>query len=777
MAAGAPDIALLNMVMPDGRSMDLVSSPPEANLFPVVMMAGSGDEKTSVAAMKAGALDYVVKSPQAFAVMPRILSRALGRWQLIQERRRAEDAWHASERDFRLLTDYHRRLNEISISFTEAVGTDDLFNRIAESFRFLAGAIAATFSVYDQETCDLRIASISTDPVSMDKVGSIFGPGLFEMRMPVSAANMEHMLGQGISKPMDLHELSFGVIPLDISDAVMEAVGCRQIVALAISYAAELVGACVAYLPGDQPAAPDGVLKTYIYLAGLAVKRRWAERDLRESEKKYRQLVENVNDVVFSLDATGCITYISPVAQKLFGYADFDMIGRHFSFFIPAQDRPALETNWSRLKFESGWSLEFRGLDSAGNLRYLSAVVQPMLEQGKVKSISGMLSDITIRRRLEEEQQRVARLESVGVLAGGIAHDFNNILTAILGNISLARMDAAPGSEIQESLEHAEKASLRAKDLTLQLLTFSKGGAPVKELASLTELLKDTANSALTGSKVKGHFSIPADLWQAEIDARQVSQVIYNLVTNARQAMPAGGTIEISAENIVISEKQSLGNLLPLKEGDYIRVRVADHGCGIPAEHLEKIFDPFFTTKINASGLGVATSFSIARQHDGYLSVESEVGSGSTFSLYLPASASKQDKKKAIKAPGKARILVMDDEQGVRQVAGRMLRHLGYQDVEFATDGSEAIKLYKAAMKSGQPFRVAIIDLTIPGGHGGEWTIRKLLEIDPGVKAIVCSGYVDDPVMARYRDYGFSGMVAKPYTLAELGKAVQDVIG
>ena len=336
MAAGAPDIALLNMVMPDGRSMDLVSSPPEANLFPVVMMAGSGDEKTSVAAMKAGALDYVVKSPQAFAVMPRILSRALGRWQLIQERRRAEDAWHASERDFRLLTDYHRRLNEISISFTEAVGTDDLFNRIAESFRFLAGAIAATFSVYDQETCDLRIASISTDPVSMDKVGSIFGPGLFEMRMPVSAANMEHMLGQGISKPMDLHELSFGVIPLDISDAVMEAVGCRQIVALAISYAAELVGACVAYLPGDQPAAPDGVLKTYIYLAGLAVKRRWAERDLRESEKRFMDVLYASQDAILLIDSETFVDCNEATARML-GYINrSEILMTHPSKLSPA---------------------------------------------------------------------------------------------------------------------------------------------------------------------------------------------------------------------------------------------------------------------------------------------------------------------------------------------------------------------------------------------------------------------------------------------------------
>jgi len=398
-----------------------------------------------------------------------------------------------------------------------------------------------------------------------------------------------------------------------------------------------------------------------------------------------------------------------------------------------------------------------------------------------VQHIISIMRDITDRKRLEEEQQRVEKLESVGLLAGGIAHDFNNILTTILGNISLASMEAAPGSELLNSLEQAEKASLRAKALTKQLLTFARGGAPVTKLASLTALLKDTAGFALRGANVKCNFSIPSDLWHAKIDEGQVSQVMHNLVLNAQQAMPAGGSIELTAENMALSKTQSLGKGLPLKKGNYIRIAVTDHGTGMDAEHLAKIFDPFFTTKQKGSGLGLATSFSIARQHGGHLSVESVVGSGSTFYVYLPASMEtlipKQDKIEHVKAAGKASILVMDDEEAVREVAGRMLKHLGYDDVEFAADGAEAIKLYKAAMASGNPFNVVILDLTIPGGMGGKETVKKLLKIDPGVKAIVSSGYVDDSVSAKYKEHGFSGMIAKPYTLEQLRKALEDVIG
>ncbi len=370
------------------------------------------------------------------------------------------------------------------------------------------------------------------------------------------------------------------------------------------------------------------------------------EAALRESEEKYRLLVENAQEAIF-IAADGVFKFANRRAAELTGYSQEELALKPFADLIHPDDRQRLtERHFQRLKgIDIPNTYVFLGVNKSGDTRWVELTAVPITWEDS-PAILSFMSDITDRKRLEEEQQRVEKLESVGRLAGGIAHDFNNILTAILGNINLARTETEPGSEINDILEQAEKASLRAKDLTVQLLTFSKGGAPVKKLASLTELLKDTAGFALSGSNVKCYFSIPEDLWHAEIDTGQVSQVIRNLVLNAVQAMPGGGTIELSAENMAIDETKSLGSGLPIKAGNYISIAVTDHGKGIPEDHLEKIFEPFFTTRQQSSGMGLATSFSIARQHGGHLGVKSEPGSGSTFYLYLPASPPQKAKKR-----------------------------------------------------------------------------------------------------------------------------------
>jgi len=375
---------------------------------------------------------------------------------------------------------------------------------------------------------------------------------------------------------------------------------------------------------------------------------------------------------------------------------------------------------------------------------------------------------------MEEELLKAQKHESISVFAGGIAHDLNNLLTGIIGNISLARGCENPADR-DEKLAEAERESMRIRDLTQQLLTFAKGGTPILHTVAVGGLLKGSTTFALRGSNVRCEFAIPDDLWAVEIDEGQINQVINNLIINAKQAMLDGGTISVHCENIVLDA----GRSLPLDAGAYIRISVVDKGTGITQEHLQKIFDPFFTTKQEGSGLGLATSYSIVQKHNGHISVESQIGVGTAFHIYLPASSKQvaivEEKAEKKPTPGKGRILVMDDEKHLRNLADGVLGSIGYK-VTTAIDGEEAIELYEVAMDSGDPFDAVIMDLTIPGGMGGKEAIKKLTEIDPGVKAIVSSGYSTDPVMADFREYGFSGVIAKPYRISELSEVLHGVI-
>jgi signal transduction histidine kinase/ActR/RegA family two-component response regulator len=411
-------------------------------------------------------------------------------------------------------------------------------------------------------------------------------------------------------------------------------------------------------------------------------------------------------------------------------------------------------------------------------ISYYDISFNPIVKDGETIGITEFTRDITDRKKAEEEMLKLQKLESIGVLAGGIAHDFNNILTGIMGNISLAEVmlesDREPAA-VLERLQEAEKASMRARDLTQQLLTFSKGGAPIKKPADMAEILQDITNFALSGSSVRCEFAIPEDLWKVEIDESQMSQVINSLVINAKQAMPGGGIINISAENVEIDS----GTIIPLKKGTYIKITVKDHGIGIPESIIQRVFEPFFTTKQAGSGLGLATSYSIIIKHGGYITVESEMGVGTTFYVYLPAFAEEKLLEKSEKQENspktKSRILVMDDEEIIRELLKDMLSSVGYQ-VDTTEDGADAINLYQQAVDLGERFDAVILDLTVPGGMGGIEAMQKLTEIDPGVKAIVSSGYFNDPVMSDFRKYGFKGVIAKPYKAKDLRKILQNIL-
>jgi two-component system, cell cycle sensor histidine kinase and response regulator CckA len=504
------------------------------------------------------------------------------------------------------------------------------------------------------------------------------------------------------------------------------------------------------------------------------------EQTLRETEVKLIEAHQLAHIGVWEWDAASdTVTW----SEELYNIAGLNpkqpapTYAEHPNIYTKESFTRLSEAVDESLKKGTDYQLELELVRPDGTIRWTYAFGGPKYDNnGKIIGLHGILQDITDKKRIEEEQQHIQKLESIGLLAGGIAHDFNNILTAILGNISLTRMDLQQGQKADNLLKEAERATLRARDLTQQLLTFSKGGEPVKKMTAITELVTETANFALRGSNIQCCFNIPDELWQVNVDKGQISQVISNLVINARQAMPSGGTIEITAKNILLDHSQTLGRRLPLKPGDYIRITVTDQGTGISEKHLNKIFDPYFSTKQTGSGLGLTTSYSIIHNHGGHISVESRVDVGSKFYIYLPAYREKAPKQTAKTTrplfPNNLKVMIMDDEESVRLIAGRMLKAMGITLVEHAVNGGEAIDKFKLAREAGHPFDLVIMDLTIPGGMGGKETIKKLLKIDPEVKTIVSSGYTDESILARYREYGFKAMVAKPFTLEQLHDAI-----
>jgi PAS domain S-box-containing protein len=508
------------------------------------------------------------------------------------------------------------------------------------------------------------------------------------------------------------------------------------------------------------------------------------EEMLRQREQMYRMLIESTSALSWEFDlGTMKFTYVSPQAESITGYppgewTDFDF---WVNMIIPEDGDWA--SNYCMTETQKGkdHELEFRIKTTDGRIIWLRDIVTVIKEDGKPVKLRGFMFDISERKNMEEEIRKGKNLESLGILAGGIAHDFNNLLTSILGNISLAQTFARPEDKISERLTIAESASLRAKDLTRQLLTFSRGGAPVKKVALISDVIKESSSFALSGSNVKCEYSLPGDLWPVEIDEGQTGQVIHNLVINARDALPKGGTITISGRNSIVTDD----NNLSLSEGDYVQISVADKGVGISEENISKVFDPYFTTKEmgvqKGMGLGLAICHSIIKSHDGTIVVESEVKKGTTFHFYLPATEKdwlQEISEESIElkdVSGSGRILIMDDEAILRDIVSITLEEIGYE-VEVAVDGHIAVDMYKKASDEGRAYDAVILDLTVPGAMGGKDAVKELLAIDPDVKAIVSSGYGNDPVIANYKDYGFKGFIIKPFKIEELGKLLKDML-
>jgi PAS domain S-box-containing protein len=508
--------------------------------------------------------------------------------------------------------------------------------------------------------------------------------------------------------------------------------------------------------------------------------RKKAEEELAAEKERLGVTLRSIGDGVITTDMEGRVVLLNQVAESQTGWSQEEAFGRPLQevfCIVDERSRDRCQNPVDRVLL-SGKTESLAAptllINRNGRERIIADSGAPIRDRsGAMIGVVLVFRDITDEQRLAEELLKYEKLKSIGVLAGGIAHDFNNILTGIMGNISLAKMFAQDAEKVRKRLDEAEKASYLARELTQQLLTFSRGGAPVKTTSSMAEYVQEAVSFALRGSKLRAEFVIPADIWPVDFDQGQFQQVIHNLVINADEAMPEGGIFQVRMKNITIAA----GEEISLPKGRYVQISFADQGIGIPKENLSKVFDPFFTTKPGASGLGLSTVYSIIKRHDGLITADSETGKGATFRLTLPASGKNppvQEEAPSALIRGQGRVLVMDDEAIVREVLGEMLTRLGFE-VEYAQEGDEAVKIYRVAKKIEQPFDLLIMDLTVAGGMGGLEALQKLQEFDPEVRAIASSGYSSDPVMSDFKAYGFKGVLAKPYTLEELSRVLSSL--
>jgi PAS domain S-box-containing protein len=726
LAEGSWDIVLSDYNMPQFDAISALKVVREQPGFlPFIIISGSIGEETAVAAMRAGADDYLMKTNLA-RLLPAI-ERELREAAERRERARTKKAFLDLQEKFEVI---FRENLDVMMVLDAANGEILHINRAVnevmgyDEFRLASQPFCTLWPGDQRAAAEGLLAQVRRE-------GSVFYSGEFKRL-------------DGSRCPMDL-------------------------------------------LANKLPWGRDEAI---IVTLRDVTERHRAEQRLADEKEHLAVTLRSIGEGVITTDARGRILLLNGAAERLTGWRQPEAVGKplcHVLRLSHDNGEEVCENEISQV-LRTGETLEMTKhlvLHSRdGRQRSLALTSAPIRgHDGKINGVVTIFRDITGEQKREEELQKASKMESVSLLAGGIAHDFNNVLTAILGHVSLAKASATTPEAF---ISTVEKACLYATDLTRQLLTFAKGGSPNRCVESVTEIIKESVDFSLHGSSLRCHFDLAEDLRPVEVDRNQIHQVLNNLVINAVQASPRGGSLKVSAENARVTREQPVGTLEP---GDYVRISIADNGSGIAPEHLSRIFDPYFTTKTTGSGLGLSTSYSIIHKHEGLLQVESAVGKGTTFSIYLPASAAPApaaaEEPSAAATPaarenpsasdGPKRVLFMDDEEVLQELVGAMLNYLGYE-VECAADGNQALEKYAQAKAAGQPFDVVMVDLTVPGGMGGYEAVQRLLAMDPDVKAIVSSGYSNDPIMAEFQLHGFKGVIAKPYQLVELGGVLEQVI-
>ncbi len=491
------------------------------------------------------------------------------------------------------------------------------------------------------------------------------------------------------------------------------------------------------------------------------------EDSIFDEKENLEITLRSIADGIIATDINGKIVYMNNAATEITGWQLKDALGERLSTVYRTSNHEKTSKGFDFWEYTFLFSRD-------GKQRVITDSGASIHDRnGNITGVVVVFRDITEKWRMEEEIERTQRLEFIGNLAGGIAHDFNNILSVILANIQLVKMAQEKGNDTKKYLKGMEESITRASTLTKQLLTFAKGGAPIKKPTLLADLLMETIELGIKGTNLKCNFFIQDKLWPVEIDPSQISQVFNNLTNNSVRTLSGEGIIEISAKNLFVTNQ----DVLPLTHGEYIQIIFKDNGPGFSKDKLENIFDPYYLFGQEGSDLGLAVSYSIIKRHNGFMNVQSEPGVGTSFTIYLPTLKQNHPINESVPIPGQKgkKVLLMDDEVHITELISEMLNEMNFQ-VKTANNGSEVLELFKQARKTGQPFDIIIMDLTVPGEMGGREAISYLREIDPLVKAIVSSGYSNDPVMADCKSYGFSGMVSKPYKIEELYQEINRVL-
>ena len=716
LAQGVWDIVLSDYSLPQFdalRALHLLRN--QSAVLPFIIISGSIGEETAVAAMRAGASDYVMKTnlTRLVPAVERELREAAER----RERASTRNELHDLEEKFQVI--FHESLDVMLV--LDPAGQILHVNRaVSRTMGYSAPQLTGQPFAYLWPKRQQPVAEAIMAGVRQE--GSAFYSG--PLRRP-----------DGSVCPMDL----------------------------------------------QASKVPWGRSEAFIVTLRDVSERYRAQQRLADEKEQLAVTLRSMGDGVITTNTEGRIVLLNGAAERFTGWTQREAQGKLLGEVLPlfsATDDSRCDIRVDEV-LRTGEIIElFRDVQTrarAGSQYALALKAAPIRSHdGRNGGVVVVFRDITTEQKLEEELQKASKLESVALVAGGIAHDFNNILTAIMGHLSLVKASPTPSPAVINTIE---RACVYAKNLTRQLLTFAKGSNPDRRLEDLAGLVRESVEFALHGSSLRCEFDLPAELAAVEVDRGQIQQVVNNLVINAMQATAGRGCLRVEARNVAVSPDKPMATLAT---GDYVRLAISDNGTGITPANLTRIFDPYFTTKAEGSGLGLATSYSILKKHQGLILAESELGKGTTFFIYLPANAPAAGPSATMTPPGRSqperigggRVLFMDDEEVLQELVGAMLAHLGYE-VVCASNGEEALVRYA---KNG-PFDAELVDLTLPGGIGGYETVQKLRIVDPQVKGIVSSGYSNDPMMLNFQQHGFSGVIAKPYQMAELGKVLEEVIG